>query len=146
MNTTRRVIIFGIVSGLIWSVIPGVLTELFQSGREAIEVTTAGLLTGIIISLVLKWPLKKFGKRTTLMMGLLSLPLGAFVFGLIFSVLHPSGGFNAGQHGFSDALQVAIEYAICSVISLFAIFLLPLAVLTTFALRRVIHTGSQSAN
>ena len=146
MNTTVKVISFGVISGLIWSVIPGVLGDLFRSGAESIEVIIAGLLTGIIVSLALKSPLQKFGKAGTLIIGLLSLPFGAFVFGFIFSVLQPSGSFIDSQYGISNALQIAVEYAILSVISIFFIVLLPFAILTTFVLRHIIHSRGKSAN
>jgi hypothetical protein len=147
MNTTAKVILFGLISGLIWSVIAGILCDLsFQSNKEAIEVTVAGLLTGVIVSFAIKPALKKIGIGWTIIIGLFSLPFGAFVFGFIFSILNPSGYFIDSQYGFSNALQVAVEYAILSVISIFAIVLLPLSVLTTFVLRQVIRSHTKSAN
>jgi uncharacterized membrane protein len=146
MNTTFRVVFFGLISGPIWSVIPGVSSSLFQSGKDAIEVVAAGLLTGVIISLVLELPLKRFGKAVATILGLLSLPLGALAFGFVFSIPHHDRTFNDGQHGFCNAIQLATEYAILSVISVFAVFLLPLAILTTFVLRHVIHLRNQNAN
>jgi hypothetical protein len=146
MSTTAKVITFGAITGLIWSVISGILNDLFQSDIESVEVIIAGLLTGIIVSLAFKSPLQKFGNGKTLITGLLSLPFGAFVFGFIFSVLHPSGSYIDSQLGISNALQVAVEYATLSLLPFFAIFLLPLSVLTTFVLRHVIHSRSKSAN
>jgi uncharacterized membrane protein len=147
MNITVKVISFGAISGLIWAVIAGILCDLlFQSNKESIEVIIAGLLTGVIVSLVLKPSLKKAGKSWTIIVGLFSLPFGAFVFGFIFSILNPSGYFIDSQYGFSNALQVAVEYAILSVISIFVIVLLQLSVLTTFVLRQVIQSHRKSAN
>jgi hypothetical protein len=146
MNVTWKVIIFGVISGLIWSVIAGILCDLFQSNADGVEVVIGGLLTGVIVSLSLKSFLRKVGKGLTLVIGLFSLPFGAFVFGLVFSMLHPSGAFVDSHYGISNALQVAVEYAILSVISIFAIFLLPLAVLTTFVLRQVVHSHNKIAS
>ena len=137
MNTTAKVITFGIVSGLTWSVIPGSLNDLFQSSEESIQVVIAGLLTGVIVSLALKSPLKKFTKGWALIIGLLSLPFGAFIFGSIFSIIHSSD--------WSNAFQVGAEYAVISVISLFAVILFPLAVLTTFILRAIICSDEKQA-
>jgi hypothetical protein len=146
MNVTWKVIIFGVISGLIWSVIAGILCDLFQSNADGVEVVIGGLLTGVIVSLSLKSFLRKVGKGLTLVIGLFSLQFGAFVFGLVFSMLHPSGAFVDSHYGISNALQVAVEHAILSVISIFAIFLLPLAVLTTFVLRQVVHSHNKIAS
>ena len=145
MSTTGKVITFGTVSGIIWSLIPGSLVGLFQSSKESIGVVFAGLLTGIIVSLAFKTPLMKLGKGWSLFFGILALPFGAYVFGCVFSDIYQSGWFLDSQYGLSNAFQVGIDYVIVSVISLFAVILFPLAILTTLILRCVIHSGEKQA-
>jgi hypothetical protein len=133
---------FGIVSGLIWSVVPGGLNDLFRS-KESILVFIAGAVAGLAVSLALKVPLTKFGRWWTLLFGLFSLPLGAFIFGVVFSLLNLSDWINGSQYGIFNSLLIGGYYALLSVISIFAIVLFPLAVLTTFTLRAVIHSGEK---
>ncbi len=142
MSTRAKVIMFGIVSGLIWSVVPGGLNDLFRS-KESILVFIAGAVTGLAVSLALKVPLTKFGRWWTLLLGLVSLPLGAFIFGVVFSLLNLSDWLNGSQYGIFNSILIGGYYALLSVISIFAIVLFPLAVLTTFTLRAVIHSGEK---
>jgi hypothetical protein len=142
MSTRAKVIMFGIVSGLIWSVVPGGLNDLFRS-KESILVFIAGAVTGLAVSLALKVPLTKFGRWWTLLLGLVSLPLGAFIFGVVFSLLNVSDWLNGSQYGIFNSILIGGYYALLSVISIFAIVLFPLAVLTTFTLRAVIHSGEK---
>jgi hypothetical protein len=145
MSTRTKVITFGIISGLIWSVVPGGLNDLFRS-KESILVLIAGALTGVAVSLALKAPLTKFGRWWTLLFGLISLPFGAFIFGVVFSLLTLSDWLNGSQHGIFNSVLIGGYYALLSVISIFAIILFPLAVITTFTLRAVIHSGEKHAN
>ena len=138
MSSTAKAIIFGIFSGLVWSLVPGGLNDLFHS-KESIFVLVSGALTGVSVSLALKVPLTKFSRWWTLAFGLVSLPFGAFIFGVVFSILDFTQWFSGSQYGFFTVFLIGGQYALFSVISLFAVFLFPLAVLTTFLLRAVIH-------
>jgi hypothetical protein len=142
MSTRAKVITFGITSGLIWSVVPGSLNDLFHS-EESILVITAGALTGIAVSLALKVPLTKLGRWPTLLLGLLSLPFGAFIFGVIFSLLDLSNWLDGSQYGIFNVFLIGGYYALVSVVSIFAVILFPLAVVTTFTLRAVIHSSEK---
>ena len=62
MSTRVKVITFGVISGLIWSVVAGSLDDLFRS-KESILVIAAGALTGLAVSLAFKAPLTKFGRN-----------------------------------------------------------------------------------
>ncbi|MEJ0089616.1 MAG: hypothetical protein WDM80_07730 [Limisphaerales bacterium] len=145
MSTTVKVIVFGVVNGLLWSLAPGGLNNLFLS-KDAALVCIAGMLTGIAVSLALKAPLTRFGRGWALIFGLVSLPLGAFIFGVIFSILDVSAWLNGSQYGIFNVFLIGGYYALLSIISIFAIILLPLAVLTTFILRSVIHSGKNQAH
>jgi len=146
MSTTRKVITFGIISGLTWSLLVELqdynLKELFCS-KESVLTSLAGILTGVAVSLILKIPLTRLGRWWTLFFGLVSLPIGAFIFGIALSVLNISDWLNGSQYGIFNAFVVGGYLALLSVISFFAIYLFPLAVLTTFILRFVIHFGEK---
>ncbi len=146
MSTSLRVLAFGVASGLIWSVVPGTLNELFRSPRETATVVVSGLLTGVLTPFALSAPLARFGRRATIVFGALSLPFGAFIFGVLHSlarwVLRELSGttHQFATHTFAP-MTTGAEYAVLSVVSIYAIVLFPLAVSTTFLLRRVILSG-----
>jgi len=82
------------------------------------------------------------GRLGVLLLGILALPLGGFCFGVCLSLVRAGAGISAssGDDQFTP-LTLGAEYAVFSVISLFAVFLIPLAVLTTFLLRAVLLRG-----
>ena len=137
MSVSARVLAFGVVSGLAWSVIPGVLTHLFNSVGETATVLAAAVVTGVVISFALKAPLAKAGICGCFGLGLLALPLGAFAFGVFCSL---AGNLTGGvDHSFGgNPISVGLWYAVLSVVSVFAVILFPLAILTTTLLRDVI--------
>src|ERR1700722_16297523 len=85
-----------------------------------------GVLTGVVISFPLAVPLKRFGKRATILLGALSLPLGAFLYGFILSI------FLSGEP--AESLWAGFACAVVTVVSDCAFVLFPLAILTTFLL------------
>ena len=145
MSTSAKVILFGIISGLVWSIVgPGILMDsLFNSARETVLVMFTGSLTGVAVSMLIKGPLIRYGKTRAVILGLVSLPFGAFIYGVISSVFGLSG-FDDNLGIIDNALGNGVTYAVLSVISLFGIIFLPLAVLTTFILRVVIRSNNKS--
>jgi hypothetical protein len=148
LNTTTRTVLFGIVSGMIWSALAENLIsgDEFKSYESAIAVG-AGVLTGILVSFMLKSRLAKCGRMATFGFGLLSLPTGAFFFG----VLNSLGQFIATRitgieypSFSSDPIENGITLALLSVISLLAVILFPLAVFTTFLLRTITCSTKKS--
>ncbi len=146
MSTPSRVLAFGVASGVIWSLVPSTLSELFRSPGETATVIVSGILSGILTSFALAAPLARFGHGAAILFGTLSLPLGAFTFGVLLSLVQwlvrdfSGTAYQFVAYGFAP-LTVGAQYAVLSVISVFAFVLFPLAVLTTFLLRRVIHSG-----
>ena len=143
MKTNLKIMAFGSVSGLVWSLVAATLMELFDTPRQTptAEIATvigSGLLAGVSTSFAMRVPLRKFGKPAAVMFGALSLPLGAFLFGALLSF---------AQWGFLGRALAPLErgllFAGLSVITIFGVALLPLAVLTTFILRRVVGSGHQ---
>ena len=142
MNTTVKVLVFGVASGLIWSLAPIILGDGFTSARETTKVLVSGVSSGVLVSLALRTPLSKSGRLGAFIAGLLSLPLGAFLFGFLSSVVEM---FTAGTFDLHPFLS-GFYYAAMSVISFFALYFFPLAVLTTFVLRAVILSGRKHDN
>ena len=75
MSTTARVLAFGVVSGLIWSLALILLFGGSGSAGEATVVLASGNLSGVLVSVALQRPLAKFGRLGAFVAGLLSLPL-----------------------------------------------------------------------
>ena len=136
------------ISGLLWSfVVPGTLSELFESPGETFTVLGAGMLTGVGVSFLLYLPLARLGRRdpvrSVLIAGILSLPAGAFLFGFVVSslqlVVHMVTGANYRfvEDGFAP-VETGFVYALFSVASYFVLPFLPLAIFTTWLFHRLV--------
>jgi hypothetical protein len=134
---------FGVAAGFIWAFVPGTLSELFQSNGETLAVLVAGAIAGVVTSVTLSKVVGKSPKLATFCLGLLSLPFGAFLFGVSISVSHLTANVVTGinyrflEHGFHP-VQIGLQYAFYSIFSAVVLGLLPLAVFTTFLLRAVV--------
>ncbi len=143
MKTNLKIMAFGLVSGLIWSLVAATLMELFDTPRETptVEIATvigSGVMAGVLTSFGMRVPLRKYGKPAAVMFGALSLPLGAFLFGALLSIAQWSVLGRA-----LAPIERGLLFAGLSVITIFGVALLPLAILTTFLLRRVVGSGQQ---
>jgi hypothetical protein len=140
MRIRANILIFGIITGFLWAFVPGILSELLRSDIEISTVLVAGVVTGVLTSIVLSAPAEKSPPVVTLCLGLLALPLGAFLFGISISVTHLAPSLITGttyrfvETGFHP-LRTGFQYAFYSVFSVFALGLFPMAVFTTFLLR-----------
>ncbi len=147
MNMTGRIVVFGTASGLLWSLVPGFITELFESPKSIAVVLLVGVLTGVLVSYALYRPLLRRGRWVAFWLGLLSLPTGAFCFGVLLSIAYLLLGCVTGEPdrflstGFHP-IAAGMQYAAYSVISILGIFLPPLAVLSTFLLRSALRGGT----
>ena len=145
MGTLPRILTFGSLSGLTWSVVPGILDERFSNRADLPAVLIAGLVSGIATSIALGAVVARTGRWLTVVLGLLSLPFGAFVFGFSLALL---GKFlpalTSGSRGFPEPWNLGFTYALLSVVSVFAMGLFPLAVASTFLLKRFVLHGSKA--
>jgi hypothetical protein len=148
VSTTCRIFVFGIVSGLTWSCVPGVLSELFRSAGETATVIVSGVLTGVLISFALGAALRRSRLGEALLLGIAALPLGAFAFGVCLSLVHwVVRQFTGMAYRFADPfapIMAGAQYAILGVVTVFAFILFPMAVCTTLLLRRVVRAGQES--
>jgi hypothetical protein len=144
MSSAFKTTLFGIASGLIWSLIAILLRAqfLFNPDESIFVVLLVGATTGVAVSFALKVPLMKFGKTGGVILGLIALPLGIFIFGFIFALFEMIAGspesFN-GTNGFNliTAFKTALYTTFLGCI--YSCYLLPLAILTTIILRKVIR-------
>ena len=147
MNTKTRVISFGIIAGLVWSLVAGVLTDLFKSPHQTLLYNStvallSGAISGVLVSLCLYRPLVTSNPMSRLLLGALSLPLGAFFFGAAISVV----GWGS-RLGNPNPLMAGLVYAALSVVSLYSVGLFPLAIGTTHCLWMfVVKGGSMTPN
>lgn len=142
MNTLARILTFGFVSGLLWSAVPGVLVDLFSTRADIPATVVAGVIAGVVTSAVLGFLLARIGRALAVVLGLLSLPVGAFVFGFALALIDRFlPALASGTRALGEPLTLGVNYALLSVISIFAIGLFPLAVFTTLLLRAFIIRG-----
>ncbi len=132
MNTGVRICMFGTVSGLLWSLVPGFLTEMFSSTVAVVTVLVSGIITGISVSCILYCPLIRFGRWGALLLGVISLPAGGFFFGVFLSIVGLVVGHATGDQRFVEGgfhpLRFGVLYAAYSVMSVLGIILIPAAV------------------
>ena len=138
----NKTLTFGIISGLFWSVAPLVLGENMGSLSEIVSVLISGILTGIIITSFLSTILPLRSKNATAAFGLLALPAGAFVFGVILTVCMwllraISGSIYRYSEGFNP-IENGLNYAVASFLTVFAFAFIPLAIMTTFILNNIL--------
>ena len=149
MKTQRRIVIFGVISGFLWTLVCVTLIGLAMGGRsgwwfgswfespsESLALLATGVLTGVVVSFLLYAPLRRWGPKCALIAGAFSLPAGAFLFGMISSLL--SGMINPlpdGNNAFYS-ICAGIVFAVASVMSSFVLVLLPLAMVTSWLLFR----------
>jgi len=140
----KKTILYGTIIGAIWGVFPMTLSELMSSTGEAYSVIAAGALTGLVVSLGLRaiLPVKQKWKKVTL--GFLTLPAGAFVFGVVVSFLHlgieRATGLSYRFIAYEfEPIDTGISYALLGAISLFSIAFIPLAILSTIGLNKLIE-------
>ena len=139
MNAHLRVLGFGAFSGVIWLVAPLFFTDFHQDGSLVVFLL-AGVLTGIATSLIVAGPVRRSGFGMTLLAGLLALPLGAFVYGVIVSTLHWL--IQNGEVGIPfDPIVAGYWFMVYASLSLLSVVFYPASVTTTFLLQRVVRSA-----
>ena len=147
VKSPLRVLGFGAASGLIWSIFPAAFTQVLDSPKEAATYLVAGVLVGILASVALASVLLRSGRAAAILLGALSLPPAAFLFGVVLAMVQwlireatgTAIGFAAYQ--FAPA-SVGVQLFVYASISIFSPVLYPLAVGTTLLLRRFVGQNS----
>ena len=147
LGPTGRSVLFGIVSGLIWSVLVGgfILSDRPEVWGELFVKLGSGVPTGVIVALLLRSLLSRSGLFTTFICGLFSLPVGAFLYGFLVAVMQMLINTYTGIDGTSvsglDPVEAGVLFVLVSCVSFLTVFFLPMAVVTTFLLRTFIVRG-----
>ncbi len=146
-NGGEAVVLWGALYGALWSLAPGILSELLRRPGEAATVVFAGIVTGMLVSATLVPFIRRAKRGTVIVLGVLSLPLGAWIFGIVVSwcqwvVLRLTGTHYRfvmqiveAPGSVFDPWRVACDYARGSTLTPLALLFIPLAVLTTLHLR-----------
>ena len=140
-----KAIRFGALSGLCWAFVPLALCDFRNSPADILTVFLAGLLTGPIVSVTvaLLFPCGQWNP----LLGVASLPAGAWIFGSILAAVqacvHQLSGirFRGDEFGFHPWVQ-GLQLAGGSLIPTVAVFLVPAAVLTSYALWKHVDASS----
>jgi predicted membrane protein len=148
---------WGTAYGVVWSLAPGILSELMRQPGQAATVIFAGAITGVLVACALTPALTRSRMWQALLLGLLSLPLGAGLFGFTISWIQCVVMNLTGVHyrfvmqiveapGYVFApLKAGRDFALYSTLSPFGLLFIPLAVLTTLHLRSRILRSRQPA-
>ena len=156
LSLQRVILIWGAFYGALWSLAPGVLSEMLSLSRpgESATVVFIGIITGVLVSAALAPVLRRAKRWHAAVLGVLSVPLGSSLFGFHLSWCHWGVMKLTGIHyrfvmeiveppgHVFGPLQVARDYALYSTLSPFGLLSIPLAILTTLHLRsRILQTN-----
>jgi hypothetical protein len=146
LSLPARLMLFGALAGVAWAVVPWFLIDMIRPPGQAVTAFASGAMTGALVALLLAFPLRQSGPAGTLLVGVLSYPLGAFIFGFVTSIVHllvsrafgveyrfVESGFAPVRVGLSLAGYAALFWP-------FPLILVPLALWTTYQLKRVIES------
>lgn len=143
MSPRTRILTFGFLSGLLWSVAPLVLADLFRKGADIPGIVVPGIMAGILVSAILASVVAKTGRGMAFLFGLLSLPAGAFVFGFCLALTNRFLPILNDTPALAEPWTLGLFFMVTSVLSVAAIGLFPLAVGTTFLLRVFIRRSTR---
>ncbi|MCC5847474.1 MAG: hypothetical protein JJU29_05200 [Verrucomicrobia bacterium] len=149
---TKTLLIVGALFGALWSIVPIIYSGLIRSAEDTVTAVVAGCMTGAILSWVI---VKALSPRVRIIWiivtGALSLPVGAFLFGLTISYIQLGYQKTTGtslrlvEHQFAP-IDLGLAYAIFGSLA-FGFVLIPLAIVTTFLLMWIIKKiGQQSGS
>jgi hypothetical protein len=159
MTTLLRVIVFGSVSGALWTIMLMLMANhsansvAAETGQQfsVVDRSTAvllafGISTGILVSLSLWIPVSKSRLLPACLLGLAALPFGGFVFGFLMGLWGTVTGGLGGAHGLVE--RVAAPFVIgmyAASVSIAVLWCwLPIGVINTLILRAV--TRHRQAN
>ena len=144
MKSCGRVVVFGVTSGLLWSIAPGFLADLFSVSADVPATIVASIIAGVVTTVALAALVARVRRSFAVVLGLASLPFGAFAFGFTIALISrflPNQ--TSGARVSVEPMSQGLNYAVLSVVSVFALVLFPLAVLTTLLLRVWILRGQR---
>ena len=136
LNIWTRSILFGAGSGFAWSLAPGLLGLMFFGSIIPLPFLLIGcVFIGVLVSSALTLPLLNTRNwLIAMLLGVFALAMAAFSFGCFFGLfLHFVNSDN------ETPVETGLSFIAMSTGSLFAVILVPCAVLTTFLMWKVLH-------
>lgn len=132
MNPIIKISAFGTISGLLWSAAPGLILGTYR--MHCLDALTASILAGIFTSFAcaLALCITHANRLGTILTGAFSLPLGAFIYG---GISHMTSTIIHSSLTHQSPVSVGLDYAVMSMLTPYTALLMPLAILTTFALK-----------
>ena len=138
----RSLTVFGLAAGLAWSMAPFVLYGV--RGLDVLPAAAvAGPITGLVMAFSLAKVLPQLGRDGTIAVGLLALPIGAYIFSVVLwnieffvaglthgGISHPGNPIDSGAHALIGLLYVWPATLLAT----------PAAIWTTFQLRGRMET------
>ena len=143
-NRRRLLTVFGLLAGLVWSVVPWATFGRLQSLESVPLAVISGAVTGVVMAFLIRNLMRGLRRRGSLVIAVLTLPIGAFVYGSVLATMvavvpqllpgrAPAPGGNPLWAGFGAVLGLLIAWPLL-------IVLVPAAMWTTWQLRALVET------
>jgi len=148
-----RILVFGMFSGIVWSLIPGALSEILSPAGQAVTVFLSGAATGVVVSLFLSACLPRVSRKGRIFLAAYSLPVAAFTFGFLITLAHlcveavfgVSYRFRTWALGPTFLTPFLSGYSYASYSIILSPVLLPLAFFTSSVFWRLAFVGPLEA-
>jgi hypothetical protein len=140
----RSLTLFGLLAGLAWSVVPWATFGRLQSLESVPLALISGAVTGVVMAFLIRNLMRGLRRRGSLAIAVLTLPIGAFVYGSVLATVvavgpqllpgrAPAPSGNPLWAGFGAVLGLLIVWPLL-------IVLMPAAMWTTWQLRALVET------
>ena len=143
-STRRALVVLGLWTGLLWAIVPWATWGALQSVRSIPLVAVAGGATGVALTLLLGRVLRGRSRSSSVALGLVTLPAGAFLFGALLSTLDGLLAWSGLVRSLGPSLRSApLGAGVGAVLGLLIVWPLSLllagfAIWTTFQVRAVL--------
>ena len=139
----RSLTVFGLLAGVVWSVVPWATFGRLQSLESAPLALISGAVTGVVMAFLIRNLMRGLRRRGSLAVAVLTLPIGAFVYGSVLATMvavvpqllpgrAPAPGGNPLWAGLGAMLGLLIAWPLL-------IVLVPAAMWTTWQLRALVE-------
>jgi hypothetical protein len=143
-SSRRSLVVFGLLFGVLWGIVPWATFGRLQSLESVPLALVAGAVTGVVMAFLIRNLLRGLRRLGFLAVALLTLPIGAFVYGSVLATIvsvvpevlpgrAPAPGGHPLYAGFGAVLGLLIAWPLL-------IVLVPAAVWTTWQLRGLVET------
>ena len=142
-SSRRSLVVFGLLFGLLWAALPWATFGRLQSPESVPLAFVSGAVTGVVMAFLIRSLLRGLPRRGTLAIAVLTLPIGAFVYGVVLATIvtvvpqllpgrAPAPRGNPLYAGFGAVLYLLMAWPLL-------IVLVPAAIWTTWQLRALVE-------